>query len=617
MSRKDDVSSHVLAEEPKAANEKASLSSGKPENSGPLFSRVFRKVGRLIWSAAKKTAYVAFIVLIVVLMLIGLDKLAEIALKRTHLSNIYPEDFTMARRDFTRPVSHYDYDLTPGVAFQDTQVKGNRYEYANNGGFRDPRPISLKKPDDEFRIFLTGGSTAFGLGATGEAAPMTHFYYLEHRETISHMLEKILNATAPVPGKTIRVYNTAVWGYSYQHLLLRYVTKLRKYNPDLVVSFDGANELLPVSAPAKEWDYFREGQFNGILRQIFAYSGPGLASYLTLWLKNNTFLMTFFWQGANPFLTMEPGMRLHRGPVPGQGPKEADQAFSPEERSRMVTENVGAVVRVIEDYHSVLENDGVPHIFALQPLLYLSKKPRHEWEQKVESLEDHKQYYGAPADELYKFVIDRIVESADRKRYFLADFSDYFDDTSEWVFADWCHLTAGANYLIAKELASIIKEKFLQKPLTEGDKVDDKNSFFWNMALTANVVYAPPPDEPDNGPQNVLVDYPGKEIYSSKDVPPGERLELVLDLGREFKLSRFRLVWDDSSVPEEWAVDISVDSQSWKPWAKGDNKDVDEFSWWPGYEYLGAEPIQARYLRYRPVKSDVRRIKLRSWTLHR
>ncbi len=616
MTRKD-PESVGLRQESSAVNDRNSLLREKPVGSASLVSRPGGRIGRALWYSLRKAAYVVFIVIAVVLLLAGLDKLAELALKRTHLSNMYPDDFTMARRDFTRPVSHYDYDLTPGVVFQDTQVKGNRYEYANNAGFRDPRPISLKKPEDEFRIFLTGGSTAFGLGATGGAGPMTHFYYLEHRETISHMLEKILNATAPVPGKTIRVYNTAIWGYSYQHLLLRYVTKLRQYKPDLVVSLDGANELLPVSTPAKEWNYFQEGQFNSILRQIFAYNGPGLASYLTLWLKNNTFLMTFFWQGADPFLTMEPAMKAHRGPVPGQDTKGSEQEFSPEERSRMLTENVNTVVRVIEDYHSVLDNDGVPHIFGLQPLLYLSKKPRHEWEQKVEPLEEHKQYYGAPADELYKFIIDRIVESAQRKQYFLADFSDYFDDSSEWVFTDWCHLTAGANYLIAKELANLIKENFFQKTLTGGDKVDDKNSFFWNMALTAKVVYAPPIDDPKNGPESVLIDYPGQSLYSSKDVPPGEKLELVLDLGQEFTLSRLRIVWDDDSVPEEWAVDFSSDGQNWNLWTKGDNEGLDHFSRWPGYEFYGAESIQARFLRYRPVTSDIRRIKLRSWSVHR
>jgi hypothetical protein len=574
------------------------------------------RIGWFAWYSVKKAVYMVFIIATVMLILIGLDKFAELALSRTYLGHVYPKDFAIVKRDLTKPVSHYDYDLTPGICFPDNQVKGNRYEYANNAGFRDPRPISLKKPDDEFRIFLTGGSTAFGLGASGQAAPVTNFYYIEHRETISHVLERILNTTAPIPGKTIRVYNTAVWGYSYQHLLLRYVTKLRKYKPDLIVSLDGANELLPVSVPNEEWDYFREGQFNGILRQIFAYNGAGLASYLTLWLKNNTFLMTFLWRGADPFQAMEGGMRAHRGHAPGKDAKDVNPIFSSEERTRMVKENVAAVVRVLEDYHSVLENDGVPHIFALQPLLYLSKKPRHEWEKKVESLEEHKQYYLAPVDNLYEFMIERITESAHRKQYFLANFSDYFDDTSEWVFTDWCHLTAGANYLIAKEFANIIKENFFKRPLTDGDKIEHKNNFFWNPTVVANVVYASPADDPENDPKNILIGYPGPALYSSKEVSAGERLEIVLDLGREFTLSRLRLVWDDS-VPEEWVVEISPDGETWKPWVHGTNKEVDDFSWWPGYEYYGAKLVQARYVKYRTVMSSERHIRLRSLSVFR
>jgi len=594
-----------------------SLPKAKYDKSGSFVLRLFRKAGHLLWLFAKKTAYVAFVVAVVVIILIALNKLAEFMLNKTHMAHVYPENFAMVKRDLTEPSSHYDYDLTPGVCVIQNQLKGNRYEYANNAGFRDPRPISLKKPDDEFRIFLTGGSTAFGLGATGQAAPITNYYYLEHRETISYMLEKILNATAPIPGKNIRVYNTAVWGYSYQHLLLRYVTKLRRYRPDMVVSLDGANELLPVSAPKREWDYFREGQYNEILRQILAYSGPGLASYLTLWLKNNTFLMTLFWSGADTFHTMAGDMRTHQGPAPGQTKDSANPGFTPEERSQMLGERIAAVVRVIEDYHSVLENDSVPHIFALQPLLYLSKKPRHEWEKKIEPLEEHKQYYDVPADKLYEFMIERITDSAQKKPFFLADFSGYFDDVSEWVFTDWCHLTSGANYLIAKELANLIKEHFFQKPLTTGDKIDYKNSFLWNIAMTANVIYAPTPDKPENAIQNILDGYPGIPVYTSKEVPPGEKLELVLDLGHDFMLSRFRMVWDEASVPEEWSVDVSLDGENWNLWIKGDNKDLDNFSWWPGYEYYGAEPIHARYLRYRPLKTDKRHIRLRALSVSR
>lgn len=238
-------------------------------------------------------------------------------------------------------------------------------------------------------------------------------------------------------------------------------------------------------------------------------------------------------------------------------------------------------------------------------------------ETRVEALEEHKHYYDVPADHVYKYLTDRIVESAQKKQYFVADFTEYFDDTSEWVFTDWCHLTAGANYLIAKELANLIKENYFQSPLTEEDKIEYKNSFFWNPAVIADVVYAPPSDSEDNNPKNMLTGFPGSALYSSKEVPEGDRFEIVLDLGRSFTLSRLRLVWDDSSVPAEWAVDISDDGQTWKTWVQGDDKDLDEFSWWPGYEYYGAKEVQARFLRYRPVKTAVRSIKLRSWSVYR
>jgi len=581
-------------------------------------AKIGRVLARCLLSGLKKVLYVVFIVAAVGLIFLGLDKAAELALRKSVMGDVYPRDISMARRDFAQPVSHYDYDLVPGVCIMYNVSKGNRYEYANNAGFREPRPTLLEKPDDEFRVFLTGGSTTFGLGATGPAAGATGFYALEYRETVSYMMERILNASAPIPGKTIRVYNTGVWGYSYQHVLLRYITKLRRYKPDLVVSLDGANDILPVCAPSEDWDYFSQGQFNRILRQIFNYDGPGLSSYGTLWLKNNTFLMTFFWTGADIFQTMEARFRAH-----GQE-AHSDLAAPPasmkalRKRYRAIDENVSTVVRIVEDYHSVLDNDGVPHIVAVQPLLYLSKKPRHEIEQKAEAFGEHSLYHGVPANGVYKLMIDRISESSRQKGYTLADLSGYFDDTSEWVFTDWCHLTAGANYLIAKELSNLVKERILKRPLSEGDRIGDKESYFRNPTAAASVVYAPPPDDPENGPQNMLAAFPGPGLYSSKAVAPNDRLEVVLDLGREFDLSRLRLVWDEEpAIPEQWSVAISLDGESWTPWIKGAKSDLDNFSQWPGFEYYGAEPVRARYLRYKPEQTADRSISLRSWSVSR
>jgi hypothetical protein len=573
---------------------------------------------RFFWMPVKVFAYVGLLAVLVFSLLWGLDRLAEWMFRRSQFGQVYPKDISKVRLDFTRPVSHYDYDLVPGVCLVHNQSKGNRYEYANNAGFREPRDIPVEKPADEFRIFLTGGSTAFGLGATGEAARLTKSYQVPYRETISHMMEKILNATAPIPGKTIRVYNTAVWGYSYQHLLMRYIVKLRRYRPDLVVSLDGANEIGPVSRPAKDWNYFEQGQFNGILRQIFAYKTPGLASYLTLWLKNNTYLMTMVWHGNDLFQVIAATTAPEQvSPVDTEEFKYA-QGLSQEKRSQMLADHVTAVVRTVENYHSALQNDGVPHIFGLQPLLYLSKKPRHEIEKKVESLADFREVYGIPSDQSYRYIVQRITHSAESKGYFVADFSEYFDDTSQWVFTDWCHLTAGANFLIAKELSNIIKQYFFQQSLSDWDQIDNKDSFFWKMGASAKVVYAPKADEPAHGPRNMLAGYPGLMLYSSEVVSKDQPLEVVLDLHKEFRVSRVRIVWaDKESVPEKWACDVSSDGKTWKNWVEGSNKDLDAFSWWPGFEFVGAEYKKARYVRYRPVKYTVRKIRLRCISIQR
>jgi hypothetical protein len=585
---------------------------------------------RIVWPVVRIPLYLAFLAGIVVLLLAGLEKMAEYALSRSAASQIYPNRIFMTLKDFTKPVSHYDYDFNPGVCIEYNRLKGNRYEYANNAGFRDPRDISMEKPEDEYRIFLVGGSTAYGLGAVGEAAPAMNFYGIPFRETIAHQMEMILNATAPMPGKRIRVYNTAVWGYAYQHHLMRYVTKLRRYKPDLVVSLDGANEIPPICKLTENWDYFKEGQFNNILQHIFAYNEPGLSSYLTLWLKNNTYLMTYLWGGRDIF------QELHQGGLEGtpegsweatsQGPEQNAGTAGPQDgrdqelarKSRLADRNVNTVVRVVENYHSSLENDEVPHLFALQPWLYLSKKKLTEQEKTLSALTGTRTYYGIPSDKMYQLLINRITGSARKKGYFVVDFSQYFDDVTEWVFTDWCHLTAGANYLVAKELANLVKSHFFKLPLTQGDLVDDKNSFFWDFAASSKVAYAPPPASPETGIKKALAGYPGKGLYESV-VPSGkEKAEIVLDAGGPYPMSRLRLVWADAvSVPEKWIVEVSIDRENWLTFAEATNKQTDNYSQWPGFEFFAAEPMQTRYIRYRPLGGENKPIKLRSWNMYR
>lgn len=587
--------------------------------SGNRVSKAGRIANVFLFKPTRMIFYVFFLVATVGLLLIGLDRAAEFFLHKTYLSDVYPADFQMSRKDLTRPVSHYDYDLTPGVCLIHNLSKGNRFEYANNAGFRDPRYISVKKPDDEFRIFLTGGSTAFGLGAAGSAAPITGFYNIEQRETISHVIEKILNASAPIEGKTIRVYNTAVWGYSYQHSLMRYISKLRRYSPDLLIALDGANEIHPVSIPLDNWDYFAQGQYNAILKQVFSFDWPGLSSYLTLWLKNNTFLMTFFWQGNDIFQNLEGEIRFHEGSLLHTfSSNSKDSTIDPQKRSEMITENMTAINKVIEDYHNALNTDSIPHIFAIQPMLYSSKKPRTEIENKVEQTRDHEIYYDVNTGQLYDYITRRIVSNAQERGIHTLNFVDYFNDTSEWVFTDWCHLTAGANYLIGKEVANQIREHYFKQTLPVKDLVRDKDLYFRNLALSASIVSAPESDGESNSVKNILRDYPGEPLYSSVEVSQDKPLELILDLGQVNEISRMRMFWgDESHVPENWKVDISEDGESWINWIEGSDKLIDGLSIWPALDYYSPITVQARFIRYKSDDSKVRKISLRSVSVFR
>ncbi|AFM26413.1 discoidin domain-containing protein [Desulfomonile tiedjei] len=589
------------------------------ESAAESFQSVQKKsgfLGRYVWPVLRVPLYIVFLIASVVLILLALEKVAYWSLGKTYVSSIYPGNLIMARRDFTMPVSHYDYDFVPGVCLEYNISKGNRYEYANNAGFREPRDIPKEKPADEYRVFLTGGSTAFGMGPVGEAAFAMNNYGIEYRETISHALEMILNATAPIEGKTIKVYNTAVWGHAYQHLLMRYMTKLRDYSPDLVISLDGANELPMISKLTPDWNYFREGQFHNILEEVFAYNGPGLSSYLTLWFKNNSYLVTLFWNGRDLFQELNKGIHMQRGLSETFG-TDPFANLSVEEKSRRVDRNIAAVVRVMEDYHAALQNDGIPHIIALQPWFYLSQKQKHEKEQILDSLSGYRTYYGIPSDKMYQLYLERARQSAERTNYFLVDFSDYFDDVTEWVFTDWCHLTPGANFLLAKELANLVKEHIFARPLDETDKIKEKDSFFWDLAASGTVKYAPAPDSSDVGPENVLRGYPGEVLFSARSVKD-QPLEMVFDFGEAHTMSRIRVVWaDEASVPHEWEMETSLDEKQWEPFVRATSQQTDSFSRWPGFEYYAAKPVQARFVRYKPIRVAERSIRLRSLSVYR
>jgi len=140
-------------------------------------------------------------------------------------------------------------------------------------------------------------------------------------------------------------------------------------------------------------------------------------------------------------------------------------------------------------------------------------------------------------------------------------------------------------------------------------------------AVSTNVcetISAPPAIDPRSGPENFQRGYPGEQLYVSSRLGAGEKREIVLDLKEIHPVSRLRIVWgDERSVPEEWAIEVSTDSKEWTLFCSGSDKTTDNYSRWPGHEYYGPAPVEARFVRYRQTKMSEPVIKLRVWNLFR
>jgi len=98
----------------------------------------------------------------------------------------------------------------------------------NSNGFRGSE-FSEIKPSDTYRIFMVGGSTMFG---SGESSDET---------TIPGILQKIFDSNSSV--QKIEVINAGMSGGNSNTELLLIYEKLISFSPDLVIVYDGWNDL--------------------------------------------------------------------------------------------------------------------------------------------------------------------------------------------------------------------------------------------------------------------------------------------------------------------------------------------------------------------------------------
>jgi hypothetical protein len=341
-------------------------------------------------------------------------------------------------RDFRRALSYLGADGATQTLIRDLYLMEKRYLQflgwlsapnirlstveTNALGFRD-RAIEPRK-EGEYRILITGGSFAWGVGASCNA------------RSVTGQLERLLNQRgSEIP---YRVMNGAFLGWSSRHEYAVVTEFFDLFDPDLVISLSGYNDLFLLSS-GDESDALPEVRLLG--QAVNDYLQP-IGTLRALRKVAGTF-------GIWRIVVLLRETLAARAPLP-------QKSFGYDLR-----DGLRHVERAAHRYLSIadyLARKGRHYLIALEPEIYSSKKPLtvEEFDLRSRFMEICRNIL--PTLTRYRRELSgRLAEHAG-ERYALVDLSDVFDNEPQPVFIDDNHVCDRGNALVAQALAKAVVE---------------------------------------------------------------------------------------------------------------------------------------------------------------
>jgi lysophospholipase L1-like esterase len=317
------------------------------------------------------------------------------------LEKIYPADAVRAPEPYTmfggRPGGRLAYP--PGTP-----------ERLNGRGYRGAEPAPVK-PDGEIRVFVVGGSTVF------EGDPP---------------LPVLLEAELHDRGLTaVRCFNYGVLSAVSGQELARIVFEVVDLEPDLVVMFDGGNDL---TSPV-QYDPRPGYPFNFIVYEANPLLGRDVSAY-PKW--------TLLAYGSNVLRALAPGVFTDRFVDLERVRSEAGY-LSPEWRDRIASGYVGNLVKA----QRISRAFGSDFSAFFQPLVFFKRTLGHEEQKIAAPLEG----FGKMARDLRLRVRLELQRARSRQGLVARDLSDIFDSIEEDMFYDIIHVTRPGKEILARAMA--------------------------------------------------------------------------------------------------------------------------------------------------------------------
>lgn len=343
------------------------------------------------------------------------------------------------------------------TAWRNNPAYGRVDRHIDAQGFRRDQDLSLEKAPNTVRVFITGGSTAYGW-TTGWPDINPDLQRLYNNQTISYYLEQQLNQT--LPSNHWEVINAASPGYQLNVELAQIESILLRYRPDCIILLDGHNDLLSLLKHASEnYDPYaatRTDEFNLLANPDSVRS---LLFFLGGWLRNN----------SAAFRVVGDRMQAIRHSPSKRGTREVSDPvqlsdLTPMEQAQFATaqSQLAFYPRLARQIDRILGLDGVKAIFLLQPELFLTHKPLTDKERQMVDYQRKN-----PALLLYAFqqlfpeIDTRMTATAQEDGFVFLNLTNVFDQTTEQTFSDDVHLTPNGNRIIAERLFQFLKYMFV------------------------------------------------------------------------------------------------------------------------------------------------------------
>jgi hypothetical protein len=281
--------------------------------------------------------------------------------------------------------------------------------HINMLGFRDERDTYISKGEKTVRVFITGGSVAWGTGAPSQ------------KETISYLLERLLHERmGGVSGYRYEVVNAAhiAWSTTQEKLLIQ--QRLVELHPDVVIMLSGNNDL-----------HWQQAGMN--IRWFYTHAD---LNYLTL-------LNEAYKSDGHP-------ERASAAPV-------SSRPLDCRALGRIAKGNV-------EDAAVALNRVGAQLVFALQPNIVSTAKHLSQRERKLLAMLDK------PRWEACYQTLREELGGINARNYRFLDLSRAFGEADQdtEVFLDSYHVAGLGNGLIARALAERVDWPSIEpSPATE------------------------------------------------------------------------------------------------------------------------------------------------------